>query len=150
MYTFVRLFENCFNLIWGHYNVILQIKFPCEFSFNTLNKVSNQLIMIHDVSLPVWIPYFCLLFVQGSEPPSSPQVVEEGADEEDEELSGAEDADLRASSGRGSLLTRRGITLRVLLKDGLVEPGDGVLSIHYLVLSRNFIIWAITTYTFYR
>uniref|UniRef100_A0A4W5QPR7 MPN domain-containing protein n=1 Tax=Hucho hucho TaxID=62062 RepID=A0A4W5QPR7_9TELE len=26
----------------------------------------------------------------------------------------------------------RGITLRVLLKDGLVEPGDGVLSIHYL------------------
>uniref|UniRef100_A0A8C1JN11 MPN domain-containing protein n=1 Tax=Cyprinus carpio TaxID=7962 RepID=A0A8C1JN11_CYPCA len=68
----------------------------------------------------------------GSEPPSSPQVVEEGADEEDEELSGAEDADLRASSGRGSLLTRRGITLRVLLKDGLVEPGDGVLSIHYL------------------
>uniref|UniRef100_A0A673IXT3 MPN domain-containing protein n=1 Tax=Sinocyclocheilus rhinocerous TaxID=307959 RepID=A0A673IXT3_9TELE len=65
-------------------------------------------------------------------PPSSPQVVEEGADEEDEELSGAEDADLRASSGRGSLLTRRGITLRVLLKDGLVEPGDGVLSIHYL------------------
>uniref|UniRef100_A0A8C2FJG6 MPN domain-containing protein n=1 Tax=Cyprinus carpio TaxID=7962 RepID=A0A8C2FJG6_CYPCA len=68
----------------------------------------------------------------GSEPPSSPQVVEEGADEEDEELSGAEDADLRASSGRGSLLTRRGITLRVLLKDGLVEPGDGILSIHYL------------------
>uniref|UniRef100_A0A671R1Q3 MPN domain-containing protein n=1 Tax=Sinocyclocheilus anshuiensis TaxID=1608454 RepID=A0A671R1Q3_9TELE len=68
----------------------------------------------------------------GSEPPSSPQVVEEGADEEDEELSGAEDADRRASSGRGSLLTRRGITLRVLLKDGLVEPGDGVLSIHYL------------------
>lgn len=68
--------------------------------------------------------------------------MEEGADEEDEELSGAEDADLRASSGRGSLLTRRGITLRVLLKDGLVEPGDGVLSIHYLVLSRNVIITA--------
>lgn len=81
----------------------------------------------------------------GSEPPSSPQVVEEGADEEDEELSGAEDADLRASSGRGSLLTRRGITLRVLLKDGLVEPGDGILSIHYLVLSANYIIRAITT-----
>lgn len=60
-------------------------------------------------------------------------MVEEGADEDDEELSGTEDADLKASSGRGSLLTRRGITLRVLLKDGLVEPGDGALSIHYLV-----------------
>ncbi|XP_058019352.1 MPN domain-containing protein-like [Ahaetulla prasina] len=31
------------------------------------------------------------------------------------------------------LLTRRGITLRVLLKDGLIEPGEGVLSIYYLV-----------------
>ncbi|XP_026581559.1 MPN domain-containing protein-like, partial [Pseudonaja textilis] len=30
------------------------------------------------------------------------------------------------------LLTRRGITLRVLLKDGLIEPGQGVLSIYYL------------------
>ncbi|XP_039188790.1 MPN domain-containing protein isoform X4 [Crotalus tigris] len=30
------------------------------------------------------------------------------------------------------LLTRRGITLRVLLKDGLIEPGEGVLSIYYL------------------
>lgn len=65
-------------------------------------------------------------------------MVEEGGDEEDEELSGAEDADPRAPSGRGSLLTRRGITLRVLLKDGLVEPGDGFLSIHYLVLTSNF------------
>lgn len=69
----------------------------------------------------------------GSEPPLSPQVVEEGAEEEEEELSGGEESDLRTPSGRGSLLTRRGITLRVLLKDGLVEPGDGVLSIHYLV-----------------
>ncbi|XP_031430457.1 MPN domain-containing protein isoform X1 [Clupea harengus] len=68
----------------------------------------------------------------GSEPPSSPQLLEEGGEEEDEELSGGEESDLRVSSGRGSLLTRRGITLRVLLKDGLVEPGDGVLSIHYL------------------
>uniref|UniRef100_A0AAY4CVA5 MPN domain-containing protein n=1 Tax=Denticeps clupeoides TaxID=299321 RepID=A0AAY4CVA5_9TELE len=69
----------------------------------------------------------------GSEPPLSPLVLEEGGDEEDEELSGGEEADLRVSTGgRGSLLTRRGITLRVLLKDGLVEPGDGVLSIHYL------------------
>lgn len=55
-------------------------------------------------------------------------------DEDDEELSGGEEAELRVSSGRGSVLTRRGITLRVLLKDGLVEPGDAVLSIHYLVL----------------
>ena len=69
----------------------------------------------------------------GSEPPSSPQVVEDGVEEDEEEMSGGEEADLRSSSGRGSLLTRRGITLRVLLKDGLVEPGDGVLAIHYLV-----------------
>lgn len=69
----------------------------------------------------------------GSEPPSSPQVVEDGGEEDEEELSGGEEADMRSSSGRGSLLTRRGITLRVLLKDGLVEPGDGVLAIHYLV-----------------
>lgn len=73
----------------------------------------------------------------GSEPPSSPQVVEDGGEEDEEELSGGEEADLRSSSGRGSLLTRRGITLRVLLKDGLVEPGDGVLSIHYLVITHS-------------
>uniref|UniRef100_A0A665US92 MPN domain-containing protein n=1 Tax=Echeneis naucrates TaxID=173247 RepID=A0A665US92_ECHNA len=73
----------------------------------------------------------------GSEPPSSPQVVEDGGEEDEEELSGGEEADLRSSSGRGSLLTRRGITLRVLLKDGLVEPGDGVLAIHYL--GKNFV-----------
>lgn len=70
-----------------------------------------------------------------SEPPSSPQAVEDGGEEDEEELSGGEETDLRSSSGRGSLLTRRGITLRVLLKDGLVEPGDGVLAIHYLVLT---------------
>lgn len=70
------------------------------------------------------------------EPPSSPQVVEDGGEEDEEELSGGEEADLRSSSGRGSLLTRRGITLRVLLKDGLVEPGDGVLAIHYLVITH--------------
>ncbi|XP_062815858.1 MPN domain-containing protein isoform X3 [Anolis carolinensis] len=35
--------------------------------------------------------------------------------------------------GRGCcILTRRGITLRVLLKDGLIEPGEGLLSIYYL------------------
>lgn len=62
-------------------------------------------------------------------------MVDDGGEEDEEELSGGEEADLRSSSGRGSLLTRRGITLRVLLKDGLVEPGDGILSIHYLVIS---------------
>lgn len=72
----------------------------------------------------------------GQEPPCSPQVVEDGGEEDEEELSGGEEADLRSSAGRGSLLTRRGITLRVLLKDGLVEPGDGVLTIHYL--GKNF------------
>ncbi|TRY95205.1 hypothetical protein DNTS_010016 [Danionella cerebrum] len=91
----------------------------------------------------------------GSEAPSPTQVVEEGADEEDEELSGAEDADLRASSGRGSILTRRGITLRVLLKDALVEPGDGVLCINYLgkkfvgdLLNDGKIRWVETGQTF--
>ncbi|NXD82438.1 MPND protein, partial [Halcyon senegalensis] len=33
---------------------------------------------------------------------------------------------------RGAVLTRRGITLRVLLRDGLLEPARGVLSIYYL------------------
>ncbi|XP_053317738.1 MPN domain-containing protein [Spea bombifrons] len=60
---------------------------------------------------------------------------EEGLEEDDEEL---EDHDVE-SSGRvvtpgraGSFLTKRGITLRVLMKDGLIEAGQGVLSIHYL------------------
>uniref|UniRef100_A0A3B3WB62 MPN domain-containing protein n=1 Tax=Poecilia mexicana TaxID=48701 RepID=A0A3B3WB62_9TELE len=79
---------------------------------------------------------FCLVS-SGSEPPGSPQVVEDGGEEDEEELSGGEEAEFRSSSGRGSLLTRRGITLRVLLKDGLVEPGDGVLAIHYL--GKNFV-----------
>ncbi|KAM6216701.1 MPN domain-containing protein [Rhynchocyon petersi] len=35
-------------------------------------------------------------------------------------------------SGPGSALTRRAVTLRVLLKDALLEPGAGVLSIYYL------------------
>lgn len=64
-------------------------------------------------------------------------MVEDGGEEDEEELSGGEEADLRSSSGRSSLLTRRGITLRVLLKDGLVEPGDGVLAIHYLVKTHT-------------
>uniref|UniRef100_A0A4W3GDE9 MPN domain containing n=1 Tax=Callorhinchus milii TaxID=7868 RepID=A0A4W3GDE9_CALMI len=33
---------------------------------------------------------------------------------------------------RGTLLTRRGITLRVLLKDKVIQAGEGLLSIHYL------------------
>ncbi|NXP41692.1 MPND protein, partial [Leiothrix lutea] len=37
-----------------------------------------------------------------------------------------------AGGARGAVLTRRGITLRVLLRDGLLEPGRGVLSIYYL------------------
>ncbi|XP_037360998.1 MPN domain-containing protein [Talpa occidentalis] len=34
--------------------------------------------------------------------------------------------------GAGGALTRRAVTLRVLLKDALLEPGAGVLSIYYL------------------
>ncbi|NXE85376.1 MPND protein, partial [Cochlearius cochlearius] len=37
-----------------------------------------------------------------------------------------------AGGARGAVLTRRGITLRVLLRDGLLEPARGVLSIYYL------------------
>ncbi|NXB76754.1 MPND protein, partial [Donacobius atricapilla] len=37
-----------------------------------------------------------------------------------------------AGGARGAVLTRRGITLRVLLRDGFLEPGRGVLSIYYL------------------
>ncbi|NXY52224.1 MPND protein, partial [Ceuthmochares aereus] len=37
-----------------------------------------------------------------------------------------------AGSPRGAVLTRRGITLRVLLRDGFLEPAHGVLSIYYL------------------
>ncbi|NWU92207.1 MPND protein, partial [Upupa epops] len=37
-----------------------------------------------------------------------------------------------AGGSRGAVLTRRGITLRVLLRDGLLEPARGVLSIYYL------------------
>lgn len=36
------------------------------------------------------------------------------------------------SGGLGGALTRRAVTLRVLLKDALLEPGSGVLSIYYL------------------
>uniref|UniRef100_A0A8C4Y0N5 MPN domain containing n=1 Tax=Gopherus evgoodei TaxID=1825980 RepID=A0A8C4Y0N5_9SAUR len=43
-----------------------------------------------------------------------------------------ESAGKPAPGGRSCILTRRGITLRVLLKDGLIEPGEGVLSIYYL------------------
>ncbi|XP_053556086.1 MPN domain-containing protein [Bombina bombina] len=60
---------------------------------------------------------------------------EEVLEEDEEELEDPEGE----SSGRvppigkpGSFLTKRGITLRVLLKDGLIEAGQGVLSIHYL------------------
>uniref|UniRef100_A0AAQ4PKC8 MPN domain-containing protein n=1 Tax=Gasterosteus aculeatus aculeatus TaxID=481459 RepID=A0AAQ4PKC8_GASAC len=99
----------------------------------TCQSCRPQLIMIH----PCVCVCLCACVFSDSEPPSSPQVVEDGGEEDEEELSGGEEADLRSSSGRGSLLTRRGITLRVLLKDGLVEPGDGVLAIHYL--GKNFV-----------
>lgn len=53
------------------------------------------------------------------------------------------------------ILTRRGITLRVLLKDGLIEPGEGVLSIYYLgkkflgdLLTDGKIVWQETGQVF--
>ncbi|XP_038626860.1 MPN domain-containing protein [Tachyglossus aculeatus] len=54
-------------------------------------------------------------------------------EDEEEPEPGLEDPEkLIPGIGRGGLLTRRGVTLRVLLKDGLIEPGTGVLSIYYL------------------
>ncbi|XP_075467478.1 MPN domain-containing protein isoform X3 [Ascaphus truei] len=60
---------------------------------------------------------------------------EEGLEEDEEDLEDleAESSGRAAPIGRGSsFLTKRGITLRVLLKDRLIEAGQGVLSIHYL------------------
>lgn len=39
--------------------------------------------------------------------------------------------------GPGASLTRRAVTLRVLLKDAQLEPGAGVLSIYYLVSASH-------------
>ncbi|XP_030073197.1 MPN domain-containing protein [Microcaecilia unicolor] len=62
---------------------------------------------------------------------------EEALEEEEELEASIEDPENEqpgkpVSSSRGCFLTRRGITLRVLLKDGLIEPGEGKLSIYYL------------------
>lgn len=84
--------------------------------------------------------------------PLSPAAAAEEAPEEDEDDAEAEDHERGAVSGGrssslsgiggssvgpglalGGALTRRAVTLRVLLKDELLEPGEGVLSIYYLV-----------------
>ncbi|XP_051893736.1 MPN domain-containing protein isoform X2 [Pristis pectinata] len=68
--------------------------------------------------------------------PSSPAVEEGVEDEEDEVDVNVEEAENgtagKIHTPRGTLLTRRGITLRVLLKDKVIQPGEGLLSIHYL------------------
>ncbi|KAK7799532.1 hypothetical protein U0070_013713 [Myodes glareolus] len=88
--------------------------------------------------------------------PLSPAAVADEAPEEDEDDAEAEDPERGAGSGArsgslsgiggstvgpglilGGALTRRAVTLRVLLKDELLEPGEGVLSIYYL--GRKFI-----------
>ncbi|KAM6331672.1 LOW QUALITY PROTEIN: MPN domain-containing protein [Alca torda] len=70
--------------------------------------------------------------------PSGDECLEEDEDELEPGLDETE-AEPEAGSGakaaggsRGAVLTRRGITLRVLLRDGLLEPARGVLSIYYL------------------
>ncbi|XP_064031117.1 MPN domain-containing protein isoform X2 [Pogoniulus pusillus] len=73
---------------------------------------------------------------------------DECLEEDEEELEAGLDeveAEPEAGSGakaaggtRGALLTRRGITLRVLLRDGLLEPARGVLSIYYLETGQVF------------
>lgn len=71
--------------------------------------------------------------------PGGDECLEEDEDELEPGLDETE-AEPEAGSGskaaggsRGAVLTRRGITLRVLLRDGLLEPARGVLSIYYLV-----------------
>ncbi|XP_069734230.1 MPN domain-containing protein isoform X3 [Phaenicophaeus curvirostris] len=67
---------------------------------------------------------------------------DEGLEEDEDELEqGLDEAEAEPEAGsgakaagspRGAVLTRRGITLRVLLRDGFLEPAHGVLSIYYL------------------
>uniref|UniRef100_A0A8C5M8Z8 MPN domain-containing protein n=1 Tax=Leptobrachium leishanense TaxID=445787 RepID=A0A8C5M8Z8_9ANUR len=57
---------------------------------------------------------------------------EDVLEDDEEELEDPEVGRLMTSGKAGTYLTKRGITLRVLLKDGLIEAGQGVLSIHYL------------------
>uniref|UniRef100_A0A8C3NNE6 Uncharacterized protein n=1 Tax=Geospiza parvula TaxID=87175 RepID=A0A8C3NNE6_GEOPR len=67
--------------------------------------------------------------------PGGDECLEEDEDELEPGLDEAEaepEVAKAAGAARGAVLTRRGITLRVLLRDGLLEPGRGVLSIYYL------------------
>ncbi|XP_060640928.2 MPN domain-containing protein isoform X1 [Anolis sagrei] len=87
---------------------------------------------------------------------------DECLEEDEEELETSledpenENAGKFVPGGRGCcILTRRGITLRVLLKDGLIEPGEGVLSIYYLgkkflgdLLTDGKIVWQETGQVF--
>ncbi|KAI6051404.1 MPND [Marmota monax] len=82
------------------------------------------------------------------EPLSPAGCAGEEAPDEDEDEAEAEDPERPAGAGcgrggvggagpglcgaLGGALTRRAVTLRVLLKDALLEPGAGVLSIYYL------------------
>lgn len=55
---------------------------------------------------------------------------------EDDTNSDAESVESSSSSPRrkrSQFLTGRGVTLRMLMEDGIVEAGEGVLSIDYLV-----------------
>ncbi|EMP24235.1 MPN domain-containing protein [Chelonia mydas] len=66
--------------------------------------------------------------------PGAEECLEEDEEELETSLEDPENESARkpAPGGHSCILTRRGITLRVLLKDGLIEPGAGVLSIYYL------------------
>lgn len=94
----------------------------------------------------------CSLSLPAAPEPLSPAGgAGEEAPEEDEDEAEAEDPEQPAGAGGarggggggagpagggggpGGALTRRAVTLRVLLKDALLEPGAGVLSIYYLV-----------------
>ena len=95
----------------------------------------------------------CSLSLPAAPEPLSPAGgAGEEAPDEDEDEAEAEDSERPGASGGarsgggggggagpgscggpGGALTRRAVTLRVLLNDALLEPGAGVLSIYYLV-----------------
>ncbi|XP_044273511.1 MPN domain-containing protein [Varanus komodoensis] len=84
------------------------------------------------------------------------ECMEEDEEDLDTSLEDPESMGKFIPGGRGCcILTRRGITLRVLLKDGLIEPGEGVLSIYYLgkkflgdLLTDGKIVWQETGQVF--
>ena len=63
---------------------------------------------------------------------------EEEEEEEEDEEEGEENSHAPESpEKKRHCITGRGVTLAMLMVDGIVEPGDGVMSIDYLVRSAS-------------